>query len=117
MEIFGHFIKKRQIGGWCENGYPYPAMCPGPSDPEYLKYCCTFFGQPSCCQYPIHDGILIGSCFACIVLFILFIGLYCWCWPGSRLNRRRMRMKFPQNVAADENFHQRRNSYKSSINF
>ncbi|CCD70138.1 uncharacterized protein CELE_F28B4.4 [Caenorhabditis elegans] len=116
---FMRVLQKRDIN-WCEGGHGYPASCPGPSDPPYYQYCCTFpylgFYKPSCCMFPIHDGVLVISCLSCIIIFTLLLGLYCWCWPTSLLNRRRTRTAPPPTISQDEMF-PRRNSYKSSIPF
>ncbi|CAP32777.1 Protein CBG14157 [Caenorhabditis briggsae] len=116
---FMRVLQKRDVN-WCESGHGYPAFCPGPSDPSHYKYCCTFpylkSYKPSCCMLPT-DGIwLLTYCSSCIILFVFFIALYCWCWPSSRLNKRMNRTAPPPVISQDEIF-PRRNSYKSSIPF
>ncbi|CAI2356795.1 unnamed protein product [Caenorhabditis sp. 36 PRJEB53466] len=120
MNNFIRLLQKREIN-WCESGHGYPAFCPGPSDPSNYQYCCSFpfeMGsyKPSCCPFPINNGVLIICCLSAIIFFFFLLGLYCWCWPTSRLNRRRQRNAAPPMISQDEMF-PRRNSYKSSIPF
>ncbi|CAI4227008.1 unnamed protein product [Auanema sp. JU1783] len=79
---------------WCPDGRAYHPYCPGPADPDGYNYCCTHFylgsSKPSCCRFPIHTGLFVSLIICSLPLAILFVFFYCWCWPSSHWNRRRL---------------------------